>query len=102
MAKTEKTGAVTPFGVEESAETAATTSTGAITGFLETGALPLIAALVIAAFLIFQFVRWFLANYKVEGMDRMLAERDDPGVPAAQMPAETGRKKFDPDRLRKD
>lgn len=65
MAKTGAIGEVTPFGeVEKTAEAA--TPPDAMTAFLETAALPLLAGLVVGAFLIYQFVRWYMAQKPVE------------------------------------
>lgn len=81
-----------PFGAETPAEEM--TSADALTTFVESEALQLLAALVIAGFLIFQFARWYLANSRTVAHEDSAALRDRPAnaVPAAQMPAEKNRR----------
>ena len=61
MAKSDSNSIITPFGAEEKTAEAPT-STDAIVGFLQDGALPLVAGLIVAVFLLYQFGRWFLTQ----------------------------------------
>ena len=81
MGNSESNNGITPFGAEETAETTATaapSSMEAFSSYLNEGALFIIAALIVAAFLIFQFTRWFLNQPSAE---QIPAEAD---IPRAQ------------------
>lgn len=61
MGISESNNGITPFGVEASAEpTAAPSSIDTFSSYLNEGLLFLIAALVVAVFLIYHFARWYL------------------------------------------
>ncbi len=61
MGNSDLNTAITPFGVDEPT-TGGSAETDALVAFLQDGALPLLAGLVVAVFLIYQFGPWFLAR----------------------------------------
>ena len=88
----QETGGGIAFGAD--APTEKVTSADAMTTFLENGALLVIAALVVAVFLIYQFGRWYLANAggSLQEDPSVLRDRPKNAVPAAQMPSEGNRR----------
>ena len=83
MGNSESNNGITPFGAEEAVETtAAPSSIDTFSSYLNEGALFIIAALVVAAFLIFQFTRWFLNQPSAE---QVAAEAEMPRAKPVQV-----------------